>query len=126
MKAIKINCINRTITEINVFGYTNICKQISDNCDTFICPAIFNNFDALYSDYFALIDKNEPGFLIDGCTYPIIGNGIIVGTDLNGNLTDVGLSVEDLQNKISFVSKSFISNWVYYDPYFNNSLFSKN
>lgn len=127
MKAIKINVYERTLTYIDISNYREICSTLNDKCNNFICPMIFETLDTMYADYYAGINnKNKSGFLLDAWTHPIIGNALIVGTDLNGDLCDVIISISDIENNISFVSNDLVQNWVYNNFTLENIAFSKN
>ena len=126
MKAIKIDSEKRTISLVDVANYRNICTEINHSCERFICPIVFETLDVMYADYYAGINCNSCGFILDGWVHPILGNAIIVGTDFDGDLTDIALSIKDIEEQISFVSKHTIKNWLYSPMNIENTFFSKN
>jgi hypothetical protein len=127
MRAIKIDSIKRTISIIEVESYRNICTELNERCQYFICPMIFETNDVMYADYYAGLNAFKGGFMLDGWTHPVLGNAIIVGTDINGNLADVVVSKGEIDKQISFISKYLVNKWFYYESNLDNKiLFSKN
>ena len=126
MRAIKINCTNRTITIIEVENYRNICDELHKHCKNFICPIMFATNDVMYADYYAGLNGFSGGFMLDGWVHPILGNAIIVGTDNDGNLADVIVSKGEIDKQISFISKELVNKWFYYESDLGNISFSKN
>ena len=50
MKALKIDVVNKTISQIEIKNYKEIYSAIGNDCDLFCCPVEFENGDILYSD----------------------------------------------------------------------------
>ena len=126
MRAIKINCTTRTITIVEVENYRNICDELNKNCKNFICPIMFPTNDVMYADYYASLNSFNGGFMLDGWVHPVVGNAIIVGTKKNGDLTDIVISKNEIENQISFISAELVSKWFFYESDIGNISFSKN
>lgn len=127
MRAIKIDCTTRTITIVEVDSYRNVCDELSDNCEYFGCPMIFATNDVMYADYYAGLNGFKGGFILDGWDHPVLGNAIICGTDIDGNLADVIISKGEIDKQISFISKELVKKWFYFESDLEKKLsFSKN
>lgn len=86
-KAIKIDVTNKTVTEVEIKNYTDIYNFIGNGCELFECPVGWDNGDTLYVDEEALIKGQPKGcFMLKTKNYPVyLGNGIILGTDSEGD-----------------------------------------
>lgn len=94
MKAIKIDSENQKLEYVELSSdYHDIYKVLGLGCEMFECPIIFENNDTLYVDEEGLLrGPAKCGFtmeLPDGTFWQIIGNGLIIGTDNEGNSVDV-------------------------------------
>ena len=124
MKAFKINPKNKTIEEIVIDRWQDIYAHISEECRTFCCPVQFENNDTIYADDEGLLHNNiEGGIIMKDWLYPILGNTLLIGEDIEGDMEDVKTSLEELQSKIIWVSKelclkhkeSILNNYEYLD-----------
>jgi hypothetical protein len=102
-KAILINVEERTLTYVNVGHYSDIYKHIGNDCDTFECPVSFYNNDTIYCDGEGRLKDFKGGFMMDNWIYAIIGNGLILGTDGEGDSVDCITTIEEIKSKIQFV-----------------------
>lgn len=85
----------------------DIYQSIGNGCDTFACPIMFKNHDTMYVDDNGLYSNTE-GIIMDGWDYPILGNVLIMGTDIEtGDSVDVKTTIEELRGKIKFVGINF-------------------
>lgn len=127
MRAIKISCTTRTISIVEIHSYRNICNELNHSCEYFGCPMVFETNDVMYADYYAGLSEFSGGFLLDGWSHPVLGDAIIVGTDEYGNLSDVVITKNEIDNQISFISKDLAKKWFYYESDLTNKLLiSKN
>lgn len=113
-KAIKIDSENRTIEEIEIGdSFRDLYPAIGNNCTTFAVPVHFDNNDSLFCDDEALLrpDEIKGGFIMDGWSYPIVGNAIILGTNEEGESTDYASSIDDLQSKILFLNTELLKEY---------------
>lgn len=107
MKAIKIDATNQTVTEIEIDGsLDDIYKHVECRC--FAIGAYFENEDAVYVDDEGLLVGKEAFFELEGITsYPLAGNSLIVGTDMNtGKSIDCQTTLEEVKQKVSFLTYS--------------------
>ena len=107
MKAIKINVATQTVEEVTIGNdYKEIYSLIGNDCRLFCCPVEFPNGDTLYADDEALLNENLEGcFLLEGFSYPICGNAIILGTDGEGESESAKTTVEEILQQIIFGNK---------------------
>lgn len=107
MKALKINTETRTIEEIFIDGsLKSIYDAIGNGCTCFECPVSFENDDTLYVDEEGLFHDVNGGMAVKGFGNPIVGNGLIIGTDIEtGESRDCLSTVEEIKSKIKWISK---------------------
>ena len=90
MKALFINAEERTVEEIDFDGdYKKIQEKIGCRC--FTCVELNAKQDTLYIDDEGLINGTENFFYVEGKGYcqPFAGNGLVLGTDNEGDSTDI-------------------------------------
>ena len=109
MKALKIDVVNKTITNINInkenFS-TEIYQLIGNGCNTFCCPIDFENGDCIYADDESLLHENIEGcFMLPDWNYPIVGNAIILGTDEEGDSIDCKTNPSELLENVIWGNK---------------------
>lgn len=107
MKAIKINVATQTVEEVTMSkDYKEIYSLIGNGCNLFCCPVEFANGDTLYADDEALLNENLEGcFVLEGFSYPICGNAIILGSDEEGESVSAKTTVDDILSQIIFGNK---------------------
>ena len=110
MRAIKIDVEKQEIYEFEfVGGLDAIYSAIGNNCTTFECPIDFasakNMANSLYCDEeinYRLEDV-KGAFKMEGWSYPIINNAIIVGTNKDGEDCDHDINIESLKSEIEWL-----------------------
>jgi phage-related protein len=113
-KAIKIDSEKRIIEEVEIGdSFQDLYPAIGNNCSTFTVPMYFDNGDALFCDDEAHLrpDQIKGGFIMIGWSYPIVGNGIILGTNEEGESTDYASSIESLQTKVLFLNTELLKEY---------------
>jgi len=106
MKALKIDVVNKTISQIEIKNYKEIYSAIGNDCDLFCCPVEFENGDILYSDDEALLHNELEGcFTMLDWNYPLVGNAIILGNDEEGDMADVKTKADEILEKIIWGNK---------------------
>jgi|TARA_R100001443_G_scaffold117273_1_gene141029 hypothetical protein len=108
MKALKINVIDQTITEVDYSDYNDICKNLST---THKAVSLFTRVLIDYADYDGdaifvddeglLIDTNY-GFKFEGYNGVLMGNGLVLGSEL-GETSSPDITLADLKKKITFL-----------------------
>ncbi len=98
--AIKIDVIERTITEVESSGYESICELLE--CDG-IDHWTMNQFnDSVYVDGEGWLDrKTIGGFKINGNFFA--GHGLVIGTNSEGKSIDPCFTVDMLERITTFV-----------------------
>lgn len=111
MKAILINPKEETISVVeHKGGIDSIYKLVG--CRTFEAVYPFQNNDIIYVDEEGLLKDSNYSFNIkcsEGISYPLMGNGLIVGSTEDGEDADCSSTVEELKNIITFKGKVAIS-----------------
>ena len=98
-KAYLINAEARTITEVTVGPYTDIYPLLG--CDTFTCVGLEDE-DTLYVDDEGLLKPQMHFIMYEGYPEPLAGNGLVMGTDSEGESIDPKMSLEDLKSRVTF------------------------
>jgi hypothetical protein len=111
-KAIFIDVTNRKFENVSFNSFDEIYKIIGNDCDTFAAPIIFENNDAIFIDDEGFFHDVPGGFIMEGWSYPLVGNGLIIGGDDEGNSKDVTYTIEWCEENIDFVSKEKAQEWV--------------
>lgn len=103
-KGIKINSELQTLEYVTLGNdFRDIYPIIGEFCTLFECPIIFENRDTVYVDEEGLYQGYTKGFIFEGFEYKkILGNGLILGSNEDGESEDVKYTIEDLQDKIAF------------------------
>jgi hypothetical protein len=113
MKAILIDALNKTITEIEIDGdLKSIYKAVG-----FDMIEIGFRFDdeghpnnVIYLDEEGGFRGHEHGFFFSGAHQPWLGNGIIMGGDDEGESADTTVTIEEVRNRIRFLSPEQVKN----------------
>lgn len=106
MKAILIDSINEEVSMVKVDGSLDDIYRLL-NCTNFdVVPVRFKNNDAIYCDGEGLLTLTPETkfFFYEGSYQPIAGNGLIVGTDEEGDTVDVKTSVTEAKKKVMFLN----------------------
>jgi hypothetical protein len=107
-KAIKIDVQKQTLEYITIEdGLQAIYDAIGNECTTFCCPVSFENEDTIYADDDILLhtDRIKGGFIMENWRVPLLGNAIILGTDMEGNSVDVKADITLMAKQIHFISE---------------------
>lgn len=104
-KAILIDAENRTISEVVITDYSDISKF--GRFQHFDAVQLDRKGNTVYIDDEGLINGTEYGFLIANYPDPLMGNGVILGTNLRtGESQDTDLSVEQVRSMVRFLAPS--------------------
>jgi len=119
MRAILIDPETKTFTEIQIADDIDGIQKVL-RCGRFttggrpLRGSLSTGFDTLYVSDDSLEDREGPRFWfqVDAdrdppSSYPIAGLGLACGTDSNGAACDVGISVAELQSRITFTQWKF-------------------
>ena len=100
MKALLINPIDKSLQPTEVDNKDDIIKLIG--YDTVIADDVGSNGDQLYFDEECFLRGTEGRFQLDKLI-PVSGTGVIVGSDSNGELTDLQSDFEDIKSRTKFL-----------------------
>ena len=97
MRAIFIDAHAETVEEIDFTGDFRAIQQ-KLGVDLFTCVTLNDQDDTLYIDDEGLINGTKVAFMLAGHSQPYFGNGLILGTDPDGESTDAKLDAKELGN----------------------------
>lgn len=103
-KCIKIDVINEVVSEVEIEdNIQHIYKQLE--CDTFEVVEI-DGVNDIYVDEEGLLKVNENTkfFVYGDYPQPISGHGLIMGHDDKGNSISTTLTVEEVNEKVKFLT----------------------
>ena len=103
MEVIKIDSVKQEIYYVDIDNsLDSIYEQL--NCDLFTCPIILDNQDSLYVDDEGLfVDEYVGAFYFGDYPQPLFGNGLIIGTNIEGENESVASSIKSIENKVKFL-----------------------
>jgi len=101
MKVILIDPDQQTVAVCNHDGTLESLYALLD-CNSIEAPIRYDNNDTLYCDEESWITPKEKlsGFMFPNWSYPILGRGLIVGTDDEGEDIGCESSVDDFKDII--------------------------
>lgn len=102
-KAFLIDSTARTITPIEVGDFRDLQKKIG--CDLFCVGSTLPNGDTLFVDDEGLLNGTKHGFLWGGQL--LMGNGVLLGSDDEGESVDVKTHINTISRIVSFPPPSF-------------------
>ena len=107
MRVLKVNVVTQQIEEVEYNGnFKEIYNIIGNGCNTFECPVTLDNEDTFYCDEEGLFHDNIGGWKMKNFAYPIVGNSVLIGTNLNnGESVDAVTTKEELEKMIIWVDK---------------------
>lgn len=103
MKAILIDTVNRTVTEVDAKGLQDYYRLL--NCDMVEVATHLGNEDVLYVDEEGLFKQDTRWFKFKGGSQPYKGNGIVVGTNVRtGNTIACKSDLETIKRCVEFLN----------------------
>jgi len=110
MKAIKINVETKKLEYVELKDSLDIYNSIGNGCTCFEIPIKFENDDTIFCDEEICYRENDikGGFMMKNWNYPILNNGIILGTE-NYESNDCKTKIEDLE--IIFIEMETAKKW---------------
>jgi hypothetical protein len=114
-KAILINSLQRTITEVTIDDWQDIAKHL--DCGVFTTFHDFENGDTFYADDEGLYRDDDAGACLINIgsitapyDYPIAGHVLVLGCDVEtGESADVQSSLEDIKKRVTFINRKFLN-----------------
>lgn len=103
MQVIKIDSLNEDISIIDIDDtLEDIYEQL--DCDIFECPITLDNRDCLYVDEEGLfVNEYKGAFYFGDFPHPLFGNGLIIGTSIEGDNEDALSNIRTIKNKVTFI-----------------------
>lgn len=112
LKAFKINVENRKVEEITISSSNDISNHIGNGCGLITAPIILDNEDTIYVDDEGMYNDYGGGFMMEDWAYPLVGNGVLLGSNEEGDSVDVKTTKEELEKMIKWVSQGMIEKWI--------------
>lgn len=104
MKAILIDVVSRTVTEVDITGdLDSFYEHIGCDLVEAVNTDVISGNDVLYVDEEGLLHEVEGFFHLDGYPQPLAGNAIIIGIDEDGDSCDCETTVEEVMDAIEFM-----------------------
>lgn len=108
MKAILINAKTKEVKEIEMGkDYKEIYTQLE--CELFTAGAYLDKEDVIYVDDEGLINGTDVFFTFEGAHQPFAGNGLIMGTDDEGESTDCKINLTEVTKRVKFYNRYELS-----------------
>jgi hypothetical protein len=112
MNAIKIDVVNQKVYQVIISDeLDDIYAQISNGCTTFTCVYGLDTADVIYADDEAMLKEIQGGFMLHSMKYPIVGNALILGTNLEGESVSPEVSVEFIESNMIWLDRSTAEDW---------------
>ena len=104
--AIKINVETQSFEVVKVGNLSDYYKAIGNGCTCFCAPVTFDNGDSVFCDDEGLYHDNIGGWIMDGFSYPLIGNAVVIGANDEGDSEDAKTTIEWLEERVIFIKKN--------------------
>ena len=122
MKAIKIDVVNQKVEQVSIGNdLEDIYEQIDNGCTTFTCVYGLDTADVIYADDEAILKDVQGGFMLHSMKYPIVGNGLVLGTNLEGESVSSEVSVDFLEKNIIWLEEIIKSFHTFEVTYITNN-----
>lgn len=109
-KAILIDAVNKTVSEVYTTEYTDIYKHLDNDNSPFTVACTLPNGDAVFVDDEGLLKSDlDAGFVLEPYNRPLIGNGLIMGCDEEGETDHCKTNLKDV--KVWFLEKWQAQEW---------------
>ena len=105
MKAILIDAYNTQVRAVDIKEKSLQAIYDQLKCSTFVCAMMLEGGETLYVDEEGLLNGTQVAFKIEGGHQPFMGNGLILGTDADGESVDTKLMVEGVSKLVTFTSR---------------------
>jgi hypothetical protein len=104
VKAILIDAVNRSVSLVKIEPKLEEYYKLID-CDLMQIALEFPNRDTIMVDEEGLLKEAKYFFTHKDGYQPFAGNGLVLGTDREGETVDVKTSVEDVRKAVKFMSR---------------------
>ena len=105
MKAIFIDAKNKEVKEVEIKGDLQSWYE-TIGCGMVECALYFDEHDSIMVDEEGLFnDQCNDFFFVKGGHQPFAGNGLVVGTDENGESVSTKISLDEVKSKVKFMDR---------------------
>ena len=106
MRAILIDAYNTQIREVDIDEENLLPSMYAQlKCSTFECAMMMEGGETLYVDEEGLLNGTQVAFEFEGGHQPFMGNGLILGTNEEGESVDTKLTAEGVSKQVTFTSR---------------------
>ena len=100
MRAILIDPFTQSISEVNYSGnFREIYEHI--DAETFDVARI-SETDTVFVDDEGILKQIDAAFIIDGYHHPLVGRGLVLGSDAEGETVDCRMTIEEAMERVTF------------------------
>ena len=104
MKAILIDTKNREVKEVEIgTSIEDIYKHIG--CQYFTIATYLNEGDAIFVDDEGLMNGTQTFFTYKGAHQPFAGNGMIIGSNEDGESVECKTDIDEVKNSVEFYDR---------------------
>ncbi len=120
LKALLIDAQNEIIREIEIEnGFQHTAQAIGGGCTTIELVSIARNEDSLYVDgegLFYVVPNETKGFHYiaeDGTLFTIVGNGVMLGGNAEGESVDVKMDAVELAERVVWMDAALTTEYAF-------------
>lgn len=104
MKAILIDSINKEVKEVEIGkGIDQMYEFL--NCEIFTIASYLPKRDAIFVDDEGLLNGTDVFFTYEGAHQPFAGNGLIMGSNSNGESVSCKVNLNEVKSKVKFYTR---------------------
>jgi len=108
MKAILIDSKNRQVKEVEIPKGIDAMYKLLE-CQYFTIATYLDGNDAIFVDDEGLMNGTDAFFTYEGAHQPFAGNGLIMGSDENGESVDCKTRIDEVKSKVEFYDRYELS-----------------
>jgi hypothetical protein len=108
MKAILIDSVNKTVTELNLDPQKNMLTQWYKALDVNMVEVAhyITDHDSILVDEEGLFKPCDHFFVYEGAHQPFAGKGLVVGVNEDGETVACDITVKEVESKVKFMSRN--------------------
>ena len=110
MKAILIDAVNKTVTELDLDPSKKMLHQWYEALNVSLVEVAhyINDHDSILVDEEGLFKPGDHFFVYEGAHQPFAGNGLVVGVDEEGETVACNITLKEVKQNVRFVSRDVV------------------